>query len=72
MKDSLYVKLEDHKEYKEKLRKIAKLVDDLDENFEKLDEIRKEEDEYIHTWKDKSDSVKEKLDDTAEVLDINL
>lgn len=69
--DSLYVKLDNHTEYRQSVTKIEKLLDELDTKMDRLREIREEEEEYLDSWEGKSETVRDKLEEASEILDAN-
>lgn len=71
MNDSLYVKLEDHKEYRRAVQDINELLDNLDEKMSRLKEIKQKEESYIETWEEKAEEIREKVSNTSELLDAN-
>lgn len=71
MEDSLYIKLEDHSEYREAMQQIDQLLDSLEEKMEHLEKIRTKEQSYLDTWKEKSEKISDKVEETKEILDAN-
>jgi vacuolar-type H+-ATPase subunit I/STV1 len=71
MKDSLYIKLEDHSTYEETMRDINDLLDDLDDQMETLRRIKQKEAQYIDNWEEKAEEIRKKVAETGEILDTN-
>ncbi len=71
MKDSLYIKLEDHSTYEQTMRDINDLLDNLDEQMEALRKIKEKEAQYIDNWEEKAEEIRQKVDETGEILDTN-
>jgi hypothetical protein len=71
MKDSLYIKLENHSTYEETMRDIHSLLDELDEQMEALRRIKEKEAQYVDSWEDKAEEIRKKIAETGEILDTN-
>lgn len=69
MKDSLYIKLEDHSNYEETMRHIHDLLDNLDEKMENLKRLKQKEERYIENWEGKAEEIRKKVASTSEILD---
>ena len=68
MKDSLYIKLENHSTYEETMRDIHSLLDELDEALRR---IKEKEAQYVDSWEDKAEEIRKKIAETGEILDTN-
>ena len=71
MKDSLYIKLDDHTKYRQAINNIEDLLDELDEKMQRLKAVKEKEESYIETWEAKSDSIRENVKETSKILDAN-
>lgn len=71
MKDSLYIKLDDHTEYRQSIKNIHDLLDDLDEKMSRLKAIKEKEASYIETWESKSETIRDNVEETSKLLDVN-
>ena len=71
MKKPLYVKLDDQKKYTETLKDLKETLEKIDSKVEEIETLRQKEKDYLSTWKEKSESVREDLKTASEILSID-